>query len=101
MFLSGPLHKVQVRFVSVATIHKAKRPGPGERLQGLFVPAKNLIYVDKSLPAAEKLHVLTHEWAHAMEYQVSGLDEEQRCDVLGLFLAKVSGAVNVQDILEE
>lgn len=101
MSVKGPLHKVNVKFVTKATLKKVGKPKKDEAIVGLYIPEKNLIYVDRDLPDAEKLHTLAHEWAHAIDYQTSGLEEEQRCDVMGMLIIHILGATCVQDLLEE
>lgn len=66
----------------------------------MYDPDANVIWVDRALSEEEKFHVLMHEWAHMVEHQTSGLGEENRCDLLGLFYGKLIGARTLQDLLK-
>lgn len=101
LYLQGPLYKIKVKFVSGATVQKYLKPAKGEVVLGAFIPSSNQILVKKDLPAEEKLHILMHEWAHAVEHQTSGLGEEQRCDVLGMFLTKLTKAKTVEELIND
>lgn len=71
----------------------------GESFNGFFDEAKNTIFLVRDLPPERLLHTFFHELIHYMEAETHRLNEENRCDVLGAYLAKLFQNPSLQDFL--
>jgi Zn-dependent peptidase ImmA (M78 family) len=96
--LEGPIHPIKVRFVSQKTIERAASTRREENIRGLYTPDDNLIYVNKEISEEEQLHVLFHELSHAIEFQVLGMDEEGRVEVIAKFLIQLAKLKSLKDV---
>ena len=96
--IDGPLHPIRVRFVSQRTIEKGVKVTRHENIRGCYFPDENLIFVNKDMSEEEQLHIIFHELAHAIEFQVAGLEEESRVDVIAKFLIQIGKFKSLKDV---
>ncbi len=86
ILIPGVYGSIKLMFVSRATIRKhAKERNRDLVVNGLYDNAEQVIYVAKELHGAAKLSVLLHELVHHTEDSTESLDEEAKCDVLGIY----------------
>ena len=96
--LEGPLHPIKVKFVSQRTIERASQAKKEENIRGCYFPEENMIYVNKDMSEEEQLHVLFHEISHSIEFQIAGLEEEPRVDILAKYIITLAGFKSLKDV---
>lgn len=99
MKVIGPLHDVNIKFVTKRTLRR--HWGKAENVLGLYDPDKNTIFVAKDQEPQQLLQCLFHELIHAAEDQCGALEEEARADVLGSWLIKLFKVTSTEEVIHE
>ena len=98
MRLPGPMHDIKVKYVSQRTLNKDA--GANEEVRADYSVDDNLIRVRRDLSEEEQLHLLLHEWAHAIEAQMElCADEESRVNVMAVFLRQTFNIKSQKELL--
>lgn len=77
--------RIKGHMFTVKQVLKSKLPSD---CQGCVDPDKNIIHINKSLPASRKVEVVLHECIHAMLSGHNIVQEEQVCEALGEYLTE-------------
>ena len=93
----GPFHSIQVKIRSSRTLKKAW--GKNERVYGLYLPEDNTILIADDNTPDQMLHALMHEIVHAIEDQMSNMEEEGKAEVLGSYLIRLFNVKSIKEIL--
>ena len=77
--------RIKGHMFAVKQIPKSKLPSD---CQGCVEPDKNIIHINKRLPASRKIEVILHECMHAMLSGHKIFQEEEVCSVLGEYFVE-------------
>lgn len=86
-YVQGIYHPVLVKIVSKKWLSRYVKD---KDILGIYEHDQAKIYLVRELSPQVKLHTLYHELSHHIISTLEGIEEEQKCDLLGTFLMKVS-----------
>lgn len=69
------------------------------QLNGYFDSEKNTVFVTHEQTPERAVHTFFHELIHYQEAETSRLTEEDRCDLIGSYLMKLTGTTNLEEFL--
>lgn len=87
--IPGIYHQLLVRVVTQKWLSKYIKD---KNIMGIYEHGDAKIYVVKELARPVKLHTLYHEISHHILETLDGVEEEQKCDILGSYLMALADA---------
>jgi hypothetical protein len=84
--VEGIYHKLIVRVVTQKWLAKYIKD---KNIMGLYEHGDAKIYIVKELAPPVKAHTFYHEVSHHILETMNGVEEEQKCDILGGYLMKL------------
>jgi len=99
MKVKGIFYYIKIKRVTRKHLNK-KFGKPDEELDGFYCPNKNIIYLSKELDPYQEVHTFFHEIYHGHIYQMSGCEEEAKCDAFGRWAVEFFGIESIKEFIK-